>query len=72
MEKSFKQYNAGVWDFFLVHQRFLSGAPRGAYFQQVKAVCSASCQQLASESLVGVISSELRSKHPVLLGVRLC
>ena len=32
----------------------------------MKAVCSESCQQLASESLVGVIASGLRSKHPVL------
>jgi len=39
---------------------------------QVKVVCSASCYQLASESLVKVIASEPCSEPPMLLGDRLC
>ncbi|MGN9078335.1 hypothetical protein ACTM9V_13220, partial [Oliverpabstia intestinalis] len=35
---------------------------------QVKVVCSASCYQLASESLVKVIASEPCSEPPMLLG----
>ena len=51
---------------------FVSCAPDGARFQRVKVVCSASCYQLASESLVKVIASEPCSKPPMLLGDRLC
>ncbi len=41
-------------------------------FLRVKVVCSASCYQLASESLVKVIASEPCSEPPMLLGDRLC
>ena len=47
-------------------------APGGARFLRVKVVCSASCYQLASESLVKVIASEPCSEPPMLLGDRLC
>lgn len=39
---------------------------------QVKVVCSASCYQFASESLVKVIASEPCSEPPMLLGDQSC
>ena len=51
---------------------FFNGAPGGARFSRVKVVCSASCYQFASESLVKVIASEPCSEPPVPLGDQLC
>ena len=57
-----------------MEQSFASfhGAPGGARFLKVQVVCSASCYQLASESLVKVIASEPCSEPPMLLGDQLC
>ncbi len=41
-------------------------------YKHMEVVCSASCYQLTSESLVKVIASEPCSKPPMLLGDRLC
>ena len=42
--------------------------PSMALISLVQVVCSASCYQLASESLVKVIASEPCSEPPMLLG----
>ena len=51
---------------------FFNCVPSMALVLLVKVVCSASCYQLASESLVKVIASEPCSKSPMLSGDRLC
>ena len=55
-----------------VFGHFFSRVPSMALILLVKVVCSASCYQLASESLVKVIASEPCSEPPMLLGDRLC
>ena len=44
---------------------FLCGCVRQAHVLRVEVVCSASCQQFVSESLVGVTASEIRSDYSI-------
>ena len=66
MQKSGEQRNYPLFFVYALRRTFRLRA-MGA-LSQVKVVCSASCYQLASESLVKIIASEPCSDPPMLLG----
>ena len=71
MQRGIAAENCGYAFFMCAWRRTFRLRAMGA-LSQVKVVCSASCYQLASESLVKVIASEPCSEPPMLLGDRLC